>query len=182
MFLLADLAPEGGVLDVRLASAEVPLRLMSAQDRPAQRAVHLPPAQFARGGRDAAGCGVTFEEVLPAAEAADRSEGTEAPGLNAEPAEVFDRVAAMRQFPVSTPLTPDGVIIRFPLRKSPCTTARRPDGAGRWAASQRSATSIAGRGSLNDSCSAVMSVRGSPSGRPRTGAIVCRRARIPPRS
>ena len=79
----------------------MPPRLREADHAPAHRAEHLPPVRARRIDRTAARAFVGLPELLAAAEAAGRFvDRAEAPALHAEPAEILDRIAEMRSFPV----------------------------------------------------------------------------------
>src|SRR4051794_9769060 len=76
-------------------------RLGMADDAPAHRAEDFPPVRARRIDPGAAGALVRRPQLLATAEAAGRLvDRAEAPALDADPAEVLDRIAEMRALPV----------------------------------------------------------------------------------
>src|SRR5687768_18495116 len=72
---------------------EMPPRLLMADDAPAHRAEHFPPVGARRIDLGAARALVGGPQFLAAAEAAGGLvDGAEAPALDAEPAQILDRV------------------------------------------------------------------------------------------
>src|SRR5262245_13984369 len=75
--------------------------LIVADDAPARRAEHFPPMRAFGFDRPATRARIGRPELLAAAEAAGRLvDDAEPPTLHAEPAEILDRIAEMRAFPV----------------------------------------------------------------------------------
>src|SRR5215831_7045236 len=93
-------APDRRALDGAVDSALEHAVLHHAHDSPLERSEDLPQAH-ALGIDAAAPRGlVAGEEILAPAEAADGRLGAEAPRVHADPAEVFHRIALVRDLPV----------------------------------------------------------------------------------
>src|SRR5579883_1553206 len=84
---------DGELLDRAPAGAVMLLALHEAHDRPFDRAERLPEAHM--GGIDGGSGGALIgrEEIGPRADATDRMLAAEAPGLDAKPAQILQRVA-----------------------------------------------------------------------------------------
>ena len=104
--LLADAAAQHRELDRGLGAGQVAFGLAAAEQRPAHRAVQLPPALGRLVRRGAAARGVPGHQVGARAEPADRAGRAEPPGLGAQPAQVLPRVAAVGELPVEHPAQP----------------------------------------------------------------------------
>lgn len=80
----------------------MPFRLESADDTPAQRGQHQPPVKRHPVDGSRAGLLIGPQEALDAAEAAgaQAGRGAESPGPDAEPRQVFVRLADVHKFPI----------------------------------------------------------------------------------
>ena len=183
VLLLADPAAQHRELDRGLGAGQVPFGLAAAEQRPAHRAVQLPPVLGRLVRRGAAARGVSRPS--------GRRAGRNPPTGRAEPnrhALVHSQPRSCRGSPrwvssqSSTPRSPFSAIIRLPVRKSPWTTVSAT-GAGWCSRSQRSPISSAGRGSAKPWYNSVSWPSASTCGRPGSwsGSIWWIRASTSPR-
>src|SRR5579883_2822293 len=91
---------DGELLDRAPSGAVMLLPLHETHDRPFDRAERLPEAHMGGIDGNSGGALISREEIGPRADAADRVLAAEAPGLDAQPAQILQRVAQCGNFPI----------------------------------------------------------------------------------